>query len=220
MASRRANRLGSASSACASFCRSTLPLAVVPGKAASMAVTAWPPSYSLCTSASASHTPMPSSRKRAAAVDLPMPIDPVSPITSIRRLPEAWGARRRLHVAMILRLPQLRQQRQQRQADDGEVVAVDALEQLDAPAFDLVAADRAANRRPGLGEVVIEIGIAEGAHGQRGDLRCGSRRSRRPRANAAAVCSWCCWPRRRCSCRRAMARLPGLSNSSLPCAST
>src|SRR5262245_37634175 len=105
---------------------------------------------------------MPSSRKRAAAVDLPMPIDPVSPMTSIRRLRTSC----RDHVATA----QLGQQRQERQPDNGEVVALNALKQLDAAAFDLIAANRAQDSGSSSGEVVVEPGIAEGTHMQGRDL--------------------------------------------------
>ena len=43
--------------------------------------------------------------------------------------------------SMAPELAQFLQQRQQRQADDGEIVALDLLEELDALALDLVGAD-------------------------------------------------------------------------------
>src|SRR6476660_10110212 len=49
------------------------------------------------------------------------------------------------------------------------MVAADALEQLDTPAFYLVAADGAENCRPSCGQVVVEEGIAEVAHVQSWD---------------------------------------------------
>ena len=45
-------------------------------------------------------------------------------------------------------LPQEAEQRQQRQAEDGEIVAFDPLEQMNADALELIAADAGQRRRP------------------------------------------------------------------------
>ena len=121
------------------------------------------------------------------------------------------------HVVDHSARPELGQQRHERQADDGEVVALDALEQLDAEAFDLVGADDAgiarAGLRPGSGR---EMHRAEGAHGEHGLADVGPDGPSRPRASATAETRRCVLPRRRSSWARAAARSPGLSSNSSP----
>ncbi len=77
---------------------------------------------------------------------------------------------RALHAAITSRRRSSSSSGKQRQAENGEVVALDALEQLDAAAFDLIGADDAehdavADRR----EIVVEERIGERAHDQRAD---------------------------------------------------
>ena len=81
------------------------------------------------------------------------------------------------------RVAQIVEQRQQRQAEDGEMAALDLLEQLRAQAFDPVAADAAADRLIFRVEIGLEEGVAELAHVQRHASRSRprpARRSRRP----------------------------------------
>ena len=138
IASSRLKSGGSASRCAASRCRSTRPSTVTPGNAASIGATA-SPSYSSCTSASASITGMPAGAEprrgrrlahadRAGQSDQQHPAGPRA-IVIDSRAPRARSSAK---------------QRQQRQAEDREIVAVDALEQLDAASFELVGADAAA----------------------------------------------------------------------------
>ena len=93
--------------------------------------------------------------------------------------------------------PELGEQRQQRQADDGEDVALDALEQLDAAALDLVGAH-------GPAHAVADL-APDSARGRR--RRTGAWQAwRSPHGSTqhvaglrqgGAVCSWCACPRRR-----------------------
>ena len=91
-----------------------------------------------CTTASASCTGTPASAKNLAVVDLPIPSEPVRPRTKGR---DAAHASRHPRAAGI-------PAPQQRQAENGEMIAVDALEQLNAEAFDLIAADACRRRAP------------------------------------------------------------------------
>src|SRR5216683_2376900 len=60
------------------------------------------------------------------------------------------------------------EQRQQRQAEDREIIALDALEQLRTQAFELIDADRGervvAERR----QISVEKAVAESPHGEAG----------------------------------------------------
>ncbi len=58
------------------------------------------------------------------------------------------------------------QQRQQRQAEDGEIVALDPLEQMDADAFELIAADAGQRGVARHVEIVVEKAVGKIAHGQ------------------------------------------------------
>ena len=81
MCSSRVSAAGLPSTACRSAGRSTAPLRIVPGNAASIARIAPPPfACSRCTAASASNTGMRARRNAAAAVDLPIPMPPVRPM--------------------------------------------------------------------------------------------------------------------------------------------
>ena len=111
------------------------------------------------------------------------------------------------------------QQRHQRQSDDGEMIALNALEQLDAEPLDLVGADDPAQLGRRHGQVAIEkCGLKE---------RMVMRAS--PTWDQTTLPSWasttaetrrCVRPRRRSSWPRAAVRSPGLSNKSSPRAST
>src|SRR5476649_1770183 len=68
--------------------RSSTPFFTTPGNAASIGGSAIPPgAWSACTAASASYTGTPICRSILAAVDLPMPIEPVRPTMTIRPCP-------------------------------------------------------------------------------------------------------------------------------------
>src|SRR6476661_7508576 len=127
MASSRLSAAWSPRTRAASLLRSTLPSAVVPGNAASIAATS-SPSYSRCTTASASCTGTPSSAKKRAVVDFPMPREPVRPSKNMSGGQQPFP-------------PQQGQQRQQRQSEDREMVAVDAIEQLNAELLHLIGPD-------------------------------------------------------------------------------
>src|SRR4051812_47779125 len=86
-----------------------------------------------------------------------------SPITSaygtpIRRRPGSW----RHHIA----LAQVIEERQEGEAEDGEVAAVDPVEQLHAGTLDPVGADAPADRLPFAVQIVVEEGVTERAHRQ------------------------------------------------------
>ena len=84
MRSRRLSAPGSPITAARRAARSMTPSRTVPGNDAAIGRTARPPGRcSACTAASASNTGIRARRKQAAAVDLPMPMPPVSPITRI-----------------------------------------------------------------------------------------------------------------------------------------
>src|SRR5664280_1599942 len=63
-------------------------------------------------------------------------------------------------------LPQIIEQWQQRQAENGEIVAVDALEQMNADAFELIAADARQSGVPRHVEIILEKAVRNIAHGQ------------------------------------------------------
>ena len=135
---------GSCTTARRSFCRSTLPSAVVPGKAASMAGTA----VAFIEFVD----------RRIGVVDaarrLPRTVSPSSicPFRSSRSVQESACR----HPPLRFQTPSSpcprrnASKRQQRQAEDGEMIAVDALEQVHAQSFELIGADagRDAHRRP------------------------------------------------------------------------
>src|SRR4029077_14692765 len=62
--------------------------------------------------------------------------------------------------------PERIEQRQQRKAEDGEIVAVDLLEQLNSETFDLIGPDRAENLFTGSGEIAADELRGELAHDQ------------------------------------------------------
>ena len=113
------------------------------------------PSYSRCTTASASCTGTPSSAKKRAVVDFPIPTEPVRPrmnmpsriATSISGTDpiseNATTNRPRIHAASSPSRRRHRSSAKQRQPENDEMVALDALEQLDAGLLQLVAADAA-----------------------------------------------------------------------------
>ena len=82
-------------------------------------------------------------REKRAVVDLPIPIEPVRP--RMNMVPHLSAQRasctQRTGAAGI-------KQRQQRQPENGRMVALDALEQLDAEAFELIAADAGGHGAP------------------------------------------------------------------------
>ena len=82
------------------------------------------------------------------------------------------------HAAISPWRAQQVQQTHQRQAQDGEIVAFDAREQLGARSLQPVAADRAQGRLALGRQIGVEEGVGEVAHGQR--------RGRPPRARSAA----------------------------------
>src|SRR3546814_20080792 len=99
-------------------------------RAAAIGPTAAPPgAISRGTAASASCTGNPSRRSIAAAVDLPMPIEPVRPRISIA----ASGNQHPMGAQEV-------EQRQQRQTQDREVVALDRGEQLRPQPLELLGA--------------------------------------------------------------------------------
>ena len=61
------------------------------------------------------------------------------------------------------------EERQERQTEDGEVVPFDRLEETDAEALELIAADGGEDRIADAGAIVVEEGVGEGAHGHRRD---------------------------------------------------
>src|SRR5258708_39754928 len=66
--------------------------------------------------------------------------------------------------------PQIEQELQQGQTQDREMVAVDALEQLNAGALDLIAPDARRQRRSDRLDVGFQKAVREFPHGQPGDL--------------------------------------------------
>src|SRR5215510_4223993 len=68
--------------------------------------------------------------------------------------------------------PQEIERRQQRQAEDGEMIRLDALEQMYAEALELIGADARRHRRAGRFEISIEKAIAQHSHGHARDLHC------------------------------------------------
>src|SRR6478672_820620 len=182
MASSRLSAAWSPRTRAASLLRSTLPSAVVPGNAASIAATA-SPSYSRCTTASASCTGTPSSTKKRAVVDFPMPSEPVRPRmnmpprltnsspewyplfgrkTPSREQPEPRDGSCREPS----RLPEMPQQRQQRKSQNDEVIALDALEQLDAALLELIRPHTRGDRGSRSIEIVFEKTVGKRAHGE------------------------------------------------------
>ena len=103
---------------------------------------------------------------------------------------------------------QERQQLQQRQAEYGEVIALDAFEQMHAKPFELIGADAGRNRLPGL----IQIGLILATTTSENNILPS-------RATATAECSSCVWPASRRNCSAACARPAGLLNSRFPNAS-
>src|SRR4051812_4636234 len=103
-----------------------------------------------------------------AVVDLPIPIEPVSP-------------RIRIKVAIVRMISdseqslvaQEFQQWQQRQAEHREVVAGDALEQMHAQPLQLIGADTGRDRPSGRIEIRRYLAVAERPHGHGGDSDIG-----------------------------------------------
>ena len=122
------------------------------------------------------------------------------------------------HFATKPAPPQEIEQRQQRQAEDGEIVAFDAFEQMDAGAFDLVGADARQRRLAGHVEIIVEKAVGKGAHGE---LRgVGEFEQHRAVAHQRhAECSAWVLPRSACNCARAAARSAGLEKRVSPSAS-
>ena len=112
---------------------------------------------------------------------------------------------------MAPEIAQFCQQRQQRQADDGEMIAVDLLEQLDALALDLVGAD--AGQR-----LVADAGQMAADEGRRSSLRMvrlrdadmAPEKSSPSRASTTALFNWCVLPDSDSRWRRASSMSRGL----------
>ncbi len=66
--------------------------------------------------------------------------------------------------------PQIAQQREQRQPENHEVIALDALEQLDPEPLELIRPHARCDRRPGCGEIGIQERVRELPHRQSCDL--------------------------------------------------
>src|SRR5262245_48424015 len=146
----------------ASSSRSTLPPAVVPGNAASIAAAPFP-SYRRWTTASASCTGTPSSAKNRAVVDFPMPSEPVRPRMN---MPPPYPKRSDNSPSQPAGLTQIVQERHERQPKNDEMVAFDAVEKVDPEPLKLVAADACRQS----GSRGVEIGFKElirkGAHAE------------------------------------------------------
>src|SRR5512147_2758353 len=69
--------------------------------------------------------------------------------------------------------PERIEQRQQRKAEDGEIIAVDLLEQLNSETFELISPDRAQNLFTGRGEITADELRRQLAHHQRRALAVG-----------------------------------------------
>ena len=86
-------------------------------------------------------------------------------------------------------LAQRGEQRQQRQAENGEIVAVDLVEELDAEPFDLVGADGGQRRLAHGGEIAADELRRAACACQASRSRYGAQSVSPLRASAAAVCS-------------------------------
>ena len=106
-------------------------------------------------------------------------------------------------IAICAPLAQLAQQRKQRQAQDCEVVALDALEQLHAEPFELVGADRLADASPARRRYSSRNASEKSRMVRRAVCDVAPRHRRRARASATAECSSCVRP---LSCQQACAR--------------
>src|SRR5271166_4843219 len=161
MASSLFNAAGSSRTRPANRLRSTLPREVAPGNAASIAAAA-SPSYSRCTTASASCTGTPCSANRRAVVDFPIPTEPVSPMMNM--VPRAGAGGKSFHQYTF---PTKKlQQRQEWEPKDDEMVALNAFEELDSGPLQLITAHARRRRTSDSIEVCFEKGFAEAAHGE------------------------------------------------------
>src|SRR5205814_1303570 len=64
-------------------------------------------------------------------------------------------------------------QRQQRQAEDGEMIALDAVEQMHPEPFELISADAGGYRLAGLVQIGFDFAFAQAAHRHFGNTDIG-----------------------------------------------
>ena len=121
-------------------------------------------------------------------------------------------------LRQMARPPQPIEQRQKRQAEHGEMIALDALEQLDARAFELIAAD-ARGRRVADGIEIASRNPSENARIVRCAASTCSKTTVPAATTATAECSVWVLPRSAASCSRAPARSAALENRRSPSAS-